>query len=207
MKKSNKTIQNFTWLFCLLSTFCYMSCTDGTSTAARTLDKHIITEDKKNTHADVRSHEEEEEHHDESEDNHDDESEEEHDGHAHSGLSTDKAAVIRASKKLGIQLSGKAQKIIGIKLKPVIHLKESAGHEFLVPRQSLVFYEHAVGLYMKRDNWFNMLNVIVIKQKKNYIHIKAPLLRRRDFIVIKGVPLLRLAHLEAFGASGHGHGH
>lgn len=213
MRNRNNIIRSWSLLTCVFFTICSLSCNDDSTTATGAIDNHSVTDGKHLKQEDAHSPEEHQHNHDESEKNHNEtDGEQDHANHEHNeksdrALSKDGTAVIRASKKQGIQLSAKAQKTIGIRLQPLTQQKKSTGNEYLVPRQSLVYYEHSVGLYLKRGNWFNLQAVTVIRQNKKNIRIKAALLKPGDLIVIKGAPLLRLAHLEAFGASGHGHGH
>jgi hypothetical protein len=117
-----------------------------------------------------------------------------------------KKAVLKSDDKKGIILSKEAVKSLQLKSQKAVffyHDKSS----YIVPNKSLVFYEDKVCIYYKRGQWYNFSNVYIIKRYKTKTYIRINHLKRNDLIVIKGANLLRLAYLDAFGASGHGHVH
>ena len=71
----------------------------------------------------------------------------------------------------------------------------------------LVRHELNRSCYLKQGPWFIQKKVHVIKENRGRVEVTIPGAGRNDEIITAGVPLLHLAWLEAFGASGHGHGH
>lgn len=134
--------------------------------------------------------------------------EHEADGHGHDedGKSGEKKAVTKADEQKGIQLAHHVGKLLRIKTNP-IRAYASGKYTFRVPKTSLVYFEDKTGVYYKRNNWYNLEHVKSYGRKGNTILISTRHLLKTDQLVTIGVPLLRLAHLEAFGASGEGHGH
>ncbi|MCP4137405.1 MAG: hypothetical protein GY754_40940, partial [bacterium] len=157
---------------------------------------HDDEHDKEEKHAD--SHKDE---HGHDNDDHDAE-----DGHEEQSNVGEGKAVTKADEKLGIQLSDRALKTIGVQTRPVSKIKALKGNRYQVPAASLVYYEDKAAVYIKRDGWYTLVNCSTVTSGGKTAIISARL-RRNDHLVTAGAALLRLAHLEAFGASGHGHGH
>ena len=153
-------------------------------------------------HADKDSHDEES--HKKEEDSEHDESDE-HGHHGESKFGKGKA-VTKADENKGIQLADHTIDLLKIKTKPLGKYK-TGENTYKLPKSSLVYFENQVGVYYRRDNWYNLHNVKIRSKHHNLVSITAKTLKATDKLVTSGAPLLRLAHLEAFGASGEGHGH
>ncbi|MBI2707627.1 MAG: hypothetical protein HYX35_04880 [Proteobacteria bacterium] len=103
-------------------------------------------------------------------------------------------AIIAASETLGFQLSKKASETIGIK----IGLVEGNGN-YTVPKQALVRFQNHIGIYRVRENWIKLILVRVKAETNSTYIIQTNDLQKADHVVIQGVPLLRIADLDAHG--------
>ena len=164
------------------------------------------TEDAEKTdhrEADPHNHESD---HTEEKDGHDDK-EDDHGHHGHGHDDHDEEGAITAKdEKLGIQLLPEAVETIGLKTRSLRKFRRAPG-TYVIPPQSLISYEYEEGIYIKRGPWYNLIPVKKLTRGRGGITIRSPHLRASDHLIIEGAALLRLAHLEAFGASGDGHGH
>ncbi len=139
-------------------------------------------------------------------DSHKDEEHSDEHGHQEETKFGDGKATTKADEKKGIQLANHVIELLKIETKP-LRKYSSAKYDYRVPKSSLVYFEDNVAIYYKRENWYNLRNVKIRSERGSTVLIFTKHLRKTDHLVINGVPLLRLAHLEAFGASGEGHGH
>ncbi|MBX9767200.1 MAG: hypothetical protein K2X47_08015 [Bdellovibrionales bacterium] len=166
--------------------------------------EHKHTETEKEGHGD--SHDEAEEHgHDESKEKHDHEDahgEDAHEEEARPSVGEGKA-VVRADKRQGIQLSEESEKFLEIQYESL--QTRSSGLE--VPSAALLYTMNEVGVYRRRDKWLKLVDVKVISSANGKSIVTSPDLRDQDQVVTTGSAIVRLADLEAFGASGDGHGH
>ena len=80
-------------------------------------------------------------------------------------------------------------------------------NKFKIPKSALLIFGEKKGVYKKVGNEFTLIEVLVHKKIKNSFLINSHELKKNDQIVHKGVPLLRVAHLEASGEIGEGQGH
>ena len=115
-------------------------------------------------------------------------------------------AVTVADREKGIQLSLKSLRTTGIATAS-LSIYRIAGSRYRVPNEALIHYEDRTEIYLLRDGWFMPSPVTAVHETAgiSIITISAP--KATDRIVIKKTAIVRLAQLEAFGASGHGHGH
>ncbi len=130
----------------------------------------------------------------------------EHDKHGHSDVST-KKAVIKTDEKKGIQLSPEAEKTIGLKMVPLNRYNAGGKKRFKIPASSLVRHEFDRSCYLQSGPWYRPEKIRILENRKGFLQVEIPGARNKDKLVVAGAPLLRLSYLEAFGASGHGHGH
>lgn len=130
---------------------------------------------------------------------HEEEGEEKEEGSASVGPGK---AITQADKKEGIQLSKNAIQSLGIKLQVI---QSEKTHRF--PKQALVHFQDEVGIYRLRGDWFKLVEIQILSQTGSEVTVKTDEIQPKDQIVIGGVPLLRVAELEAWGGSGDGHGH
>lgn len=104
-----------------------------------------------------------------------------------------------------LQLSAEAEKTLGIRLgelKP-----SSATHSFSVPKTAMVEFQDKHAVFVKRGKVYEFIPVQVTSEKEGQITLQSNKLKAGDAVVIQGVPLLRIAHLEATGQGGEGHAH
>lgn len=188
-----------TFLFMLFGT----SSTYGSAPSVHESEENHQESEVENGHGD---HHEDEDHandehgaHEEGEEHgeHHDEHEEEPSG----GVGPDKA-VTAASKEMGIQLSEKAIDALEIKTAPV-----KSGKDIELPDSALVLYQAESGIYVFRKGWFKLIPVHVLSKKPQTVRVDSSQIQTGDQVVVSGVPLLRVAELEAWGGSGDGHGH
>ena len=104
----------------------------------------------------------------------------------------------------GFELSPKAIKLMQIETAPI---KLQKSDRFILPYTALVSYGEEYGVYRFDGEHFELINLTNIKKEKSAFNFKSDLLKKGDLIVIKGAPLLRVAHLQASGQGGEGHGH
>lgn len=104
----------------------------------------------------------------------------------------------------GFELSAKAIKLMQIETVPV---KPQRSNEFSIPNSALVRYGEKYGVYKFNGEHFELINLTNIKKKKSVFASKTEFLKTGDLIVVKGVPLLRVAHLQASRQGGEGHGY
>ncbi len=102
------------------------------------------------------------------------------------------------------KLSAKAIKLMQIETVPI---KAQRPNEFSIPNSALVRYGEKYGVYKFDGENFELINLTNIKKKKSVFTSKTEFLKTGDLIAVKGVPLLRVAHLQASGQGGEGHGH
>lgn len=111
-------------------------------------------------------------------------------------------AITAASKTQGIQLSEFAVKTLGLKTAPIV----APSNHRLSPG-ALVKFQNEAGVYRLRGGWFKLIEGKLLSLSATEALFQSNELRPGDQIVIEGVPLLRVAELEAWGGSGDGHGH
>ena len=175
---------------------------------------------KKETESHKEDHEHEKSHGDEEDHEHDHKREQEngkhggHDegdfegshGHEHGEESFGKGKAITAVYNEGekFKLSSESEKLLGIKATP---LKQSDNGKFKISNDSLVRYQNHLGVFIKEDGWFVLINLDNVKQTETYVLIESSRLKDGMQVVSSGVPLLRVAHLQASGQGGKGHAH
>ena len=83
----------------------------------------------------------------------------------------------------------------------------STGKSIELPTSSLVYYQEKIGVFKKRESWFELVEVKVITKGKFTSIVKIYDVKKTWEIVSKGAALLRIAHLQASGQGGSGHAH
>ncbi len=116
-------------------------------------------------------------------------------------------AVVRADKTEGIQLSETARINIGLKKGQYMPRYRRGYNYYLLPAQSLLFFENQTAVYVARNHWLRMIHVKILKKYKDSYLVQCRYFRSQDRLIVAGLALLRLTHLDAFGASGNGHSH
>lgn len=162
------------------------------------------------------SHKHEDEAHDHKEDKshkHDEKSEEGHghneDGHGHGeheSAKFGKGKAILEVKNDGryFRLAETAIKTLGLKS---VKIKSNGGGSFEVPSSSVVDFQDEIGIFKRKGDWFELVEIKIVERGKFAAKVTAKELSSGDEIVNEGVALLRVAHLEATGQGGQGHVH
>ncbi len=112
-------------------------------------------------------------------------------------------AILEAHETRGIKLNEKAAKRLRLEFSPA----RASNKGFEVPSASVIGQRGENLLYVKRDDWLTMVKVEVLSRTKDRAFIKSENLKAEEQVVSHNAGLVRLSHLEAFGASGDGHGH
>ena len=105
------------------------------------------------------------------------------------------------------KLSSLAIKSIKLKYKKCEKLE---GSKIKIPQVALVSFGNEFGVFVHRSDWFELVEVKVVSQSENSRIVSAPYfsnIKAHCEIVVSGVPLLRIAQLEASGEGGEGHAH
>ena len=126
-----------------------------------------------------------------------------HGGHSHGPVRRTGAgmAVLMASRERGIMLSPRALETIGAEFRPSAGLRAREA-VYRIPDQAIVEHMGETELFIRRGNW-----ILPVAARRVRGGAQSALVRNDDEIAIEGAALLRLAYIEAFGASGTGHGH
>lgn len=127
-----------------------------------------------------------------------------HDGHAGGEYSPDKAITKVEREGERFQLNEKAEKALRISTAPV---KAMAKGRFLVPQSALVSFQDEFGVYVKRGKEYSLLKAGSVARKGDHFQVVLNGADSMENIVISGVALLRVAHLQASGQGGEGHVH
>lgn len=188
-----------------ISTLCLALAFNPSIASEEHKDEHHHDEKHSDTgHQEVESgHEPSEEHDDhQGQDEHSEHGEhDDHEEEPSAGVGPGKA-VLAASKSDGIRLSEKALQTLQIKTLPIQSVSD-----LQVPIAALVFHQAETGIYRFRDGWFKLIPVQMRSRKAESARISSPEIQTGDQVAVSGVPLLRVADLEAWGGSGDGHGH
>lgn len=78
---------------------------------------------------------------------------------------------------------------------------------FKVPKESLVYFQSDIGVYVKGNGHFKMIEVTSYQLQGQFAFIQSKELNDGDDVVVSGVSFVRIAHLEATGQGGQGHAH
>ncbi len=130
------------------------------------------------------------------------------DEHEHSEESS-KSKTILSVKNGGrrFELSKKAISTLKLKYGPCDHSKDNIVQ---IPNESLVSFGNEYGIFIHSSDWFELIEVQVESRSKENSIVSADYFSEKNRpceIVVSGVPLLRVAQLEASGEGGEGHGH
>lgn len=111
-------------------------------------------------------------------------------------------AILAANRKDGLQLSDKAKALLGLAYEKV---KSTNLHR--VPASCAVYFQDEIGVYRVRGGWIKLIEIEIKSRTATEIVFESSDIQPGDELVKSGVPLLRVAELEAWGGSGEGHGH
>jgi hypothetical protein len=154
----------------------------------------------------------EEDHHEHGEESHEHgvEPHHEEEGESHEGEEETSSsvgpgnAVTEADHETGFKLSDKALRTLALELAPI---RPQAS--YTLPKTAIVYFKDEAGVYRLREGRFKLIEGDAEAQADKILFTPEPkdAFQRGDQIVIKGVPLLRVTELDAFGGSGEGHAH
>ncbi|USN47046.1 MAG: hypothetical protein H6626_12770 [Pseudobdellovibrionaceae bacterium] len=166
-------------------------------------DEHEHEEEEDGEHGHEKGHDSHEGHNDH--DEHESENSHAH-GHGHGEEAFGEGKAITAVFNEGekFKLSSESEKLLGIETSP---LDLAGGGKFKISNESLVRYQNHLGVFIKKDDWFVLIKLEKAQPKENYFIIESTELSKGVQIVNSGVPLLRVAHLQASGQGGKGHAH
>lgn len=100
----------------------------------------------------------------------------------------------------GLKLSQKAVKMLGLKAIDI-----STGTHISVPLKSAIYIKEDVALYILREGFFKFVPVKILTHTTNELTIDSAAFKSGDQIVIEGVPLLRIAHLNVMNTESEKH--
>lgn len=132
------------------------------------------------------------------------EGEHDHDEHGQESFGEGKAIVEVSNEGEKFKLSAQSEKFLGI-ITVSVDLEESG--KIKISEDSLVRFQSYLGIFVKEDNWFKLIKVKVIRETEGNVLIESNQFQKNMQIVRSGVPLLRVAHLQATGQGGKGHAH
>lgn len=190
MRRPNKSLLSIAFLVSLF----LFACGGSDSSEEKNESQH--RSESQATHNEQQAEKEHDENHGEGHEG----SSENHEEHEESGA---KSKYVQADEKRGVRLDPVILKQFAIE---TARLKPLSKRNFQVPISSLVSFEQSTGVYILRNGWYNLLPVRILKKSNRRAIIQGRILPG-DRVVIRGAGMLRLIHLEAFGASGEGHGH
>ena len=166
---------------------------------------------KKKKHDDHKGHDHLDEHKHNEGEKHDDHSshkgEDDHSGHDdHGGPKFGKGRAIVEIKNEGklFKLATGAIKTLSLQ---TVKLDTPNKGFYEIPSSAVVDFQDEIGIYRQKGDWFELVEVKVVQRGKYSAKVNSPKLAKNDQIVSQGVPLLRVAHLEASGQGGQGHAH
>ncbi|MFW7382220.1 MAG: hypothetical protein ACOH5I_25695 [Oligoflexus sp.] len=166
-------------------------------------DHEHASEDKHQHEEDKGSHDEHR--HEDEEDGHEDHGD--HDDHDEESFGENKAIQEVKNEGQEFRLSEAAINRLGVQTKPLNAQRKGQAYFVVIPKSYLVFSQNEVGLFVSRDRWFRFLHAEVVKTVGNNYEIKISEIPDGHELVTEGVPLLRVAQLEAMGKGGKGHVH
>lgn len=141
---------------------------------------------------------------------HENEHEDAH-GHAEHANAGPDRAVLAADEASGIVLADAAVRRLGLRFEALAKWRSGASHDYLIPADCLVYHEEGVQVFVRRRDRIRPQPVRILERRGTHTLVRwpadAPPPAADAELVTNGASLVRLAYLEAFGASGSGHGH
>ena len=127
-----------------------------------------------------------------------------HDEHGGSKFGARKAIVEVEGGGNKFRLSENAIKILGVETKTIVTANDGVYEIF---SKSIVEFQDEIAVFRRSGDWFQLVEITIQQRGKSISLVKASQLSAGDEIVMAGVALLRVAHLEASGQGGQGHIH
>jgi len=161
-----------------------------------------------NDHHDKHDGEHDDEHsdeeHDEHNDEHNDDHHGEHDGEDHgeaSGSVGPNKAILEADRETGILIAPAVMDRFKIQFRPLREFASGPG--FLIPDRFVVRSENRRIVYIRSGG---RVRPIIVGLASTLLPAESKV-SEDDELVVSQLPLVHLAYIEAFGASGSGHAH
>lgn len=131
-----------------------------------------------------------------------------HDDHGHGATTSGPELAVRfADEATGIELAPAAVERLGLGFRSL--RSYVAGDGFVVPETAVVYSERRALVYLRSGERLRPVEVRVTGRSSDGLRLQwrggAP--EGNPDLIIAGAPLLHLAYLTAFGATGSGHGH
>lgn len=115
-------------------------------------------------------------------------------------------AVLEISKEKGFRLSESALKTIHVATRAI-----DSGPVHSVEKRAIVYSRDHVGVYRLREGWFKLIEVEILSHEagtssssavsNSILKVRSKELEAGDQIAFQGVPLLRVAEMDAFSGS------
>ncbi|SMF39716.1 hypothetical protein [Pseudobacteriovorax antillogorgiicola] len=128
------------------------------------------------------------------------------DEHDHHGSSFGQGKAIEDVDDEGRKFKLSSQAIARLGIQEAAPKKVSK-QQFEIPVAALLHSKEDYGVFLRSETWFTLISVELIKTSGGTVLIKASNITPQDRVVVAGVPLLRVAQLEAMGKGGQGHVH
>ncbi len=190
-------------------------------------DDHDHEKKDKHDHAVEKDHKEEDGHDHGKEEKHDEKDSDEHghgdEGHSDHGEEKDGHGHEEESSKFGpgkailgvknegqkFQLSPDSIQFLKIGFSKITRLPAPgvASQSFSIPSEALVSFQNKKGVFILEDGWIELVEVNVLRKDGSQTFVESKAIHNGDEVATKGVPFLRVAHLEASGQGGEGHAH
>lgn len=184
--------------------FFILSCGFVLSSGFLFAEEHQHSHEEHEVHLDDDHHQHAEENHEHEKEGHE-HHEDEHGEHEGSKFGPGKAILEVKHEGERFKLSPDAEKVMGIKIQTLVNTDKTK--TFSVPKGSIVYYQEKTGVYREHDSWYELIDIMVTEINSNEMLISSEKLNAHDQIVVSGLGLLRVAHLEASGQGGQGHAH
>ena len=173
---------------------------------------HEHEHEQNHQEADQKQPEDEDEHKDEHEHSDDDEH---NDSHTKGKKNPHEHGHEKSQSKTILEIRGEGRKFkLSKKAIETLKLKYSSCQyanrgDLRIPKNSLIKYGNKFGIFLHESDWFELVEVKIAANSKVEYRV-TPLnniVNDACEVVISGVPLLRVAQLEASGEGGKGHAH
>ncbi len=162
---------------------------------------------KTNNHDDHGDNDEHGQEHDDKKKKSDDDSHS-HDNDSHSDEGNKSKAILEIEDDGNrFKLSSLSIKSIKLKYKQCEKIGKS---KIKIPKEALVSFGNEYGVFVHKADWFELVEVSVESKSADSRIVSASYFSNTKTpceIVVSGVPLLRVAQLEASGEGGEGHAH
>lgn len=135
---------------------------------------------------------------------HEEEASHESDDHAEkeSSIVGPDKGILAATTEGGIKLSPEATKNFGLQTAAL-----NGSGPWLLPHSAIVYSGRETNLYRFREGFYKRIDFAVLSKDPNSIRVSSPDLKGGDSIVTRGLGLLRVAEIAAFGGAPEGHSH